>query len=171
MDPLPYMGPAGQVPAAGAPMKITLKPVDDHNREAVLDLYVRDDQPFIERNKISLEEAAERNEESPGTARPFAICADSVPVGFAMFGFDPDGEDPDFRYWLWRFMIDENEQGQGYGQAALREIIRYFRAHGADRIALSVLPENECALHVYRKLGFEETGDMNGGEIILRLML
>ena len=152
-------------------MKITLQPVDEHNREAVLGLFVRDDQPFIERNRISLEEAAERNEESPGTARPFVICADHVPVGFTMFYFDPDGEDPDFRYWLWRFMIDENEQGQGYGRAALGEIIKYFRAHGADRIALSTLPENERALHVYHKLGFTETGEMNGDEIILRLML
>ncbi len=29
-----------------------------------------------------------------------------------MFAFDEDYEDPDDRYWLWRFMIDEKLQGK-----------------------------------------------------------
>ena len=68
-------------------------------------------------------------------------------------------------------MIDRNEQGKGYGQAALQEIIRYFRALGADRILLSTEPENECGLHVYHKAGFRETGCIDCGEAVLRLWL
>ena len=37
-------------------------------------------------------------------------------------------EDEDDRYWLWRFMIDQHEQGKGYGQASLAEIIKYFNS-------------------------------------------
>ena len=152
-------------------MKITLIPIDETNREAVTALSVREDQPFIANNQRSLEQAEETDEEMPGVARPFAVCADGRLVGFTMFAFDEEYEDPDSRYWLWRFMIDQNEQGKGYGQAALSAIIRYFRENGADMILLSTKPENELALHVYHKFGFRETGGMNNDEIVLRLML
>ena len=152
-------------------MEITLQAIDETNREAVIALSVREDQPFIANNQRSLEQAEETDEEMPGVARPFAVCADGRIIGFTMFAFDEEYEDPDSRYWLWRFMIDRNEQGKGYGQAALAEIIRYFRENGADMILLSTEPENELALHVYHKFGFRETGGMNNDEIVLRLML
>ena len=152
-------------------MKITLKPVDDTNREAVLKLTVREDQPFVAPNDVSLRQADEANAEDPGVARPFAIYADEKLVGFCMFAFDPEEEDPDDRYWLWRFMIDKSEQGKGYGQAALAEIIKYFRDNGADQLWLSTEPENECGVHVYHKAGFKETGDIDDGEAVFALML
>ena len=152
-------------------MIIKLEPINDDNREAVLALSVREDQPFVAPNDVSLREADEANAEQPGTARPFAIYADDRLVGFCMFAFDPEGKDPDDRYWLWRFMIDKNEQDKGYGQAALREIIQYFRDNGADRLFLSTEPENERGLHVYHKAGFRETGIMDDDEAVLMRML
>ena len=91
-------------------MIIKLEPINDNNRDAVLALSVREDQPFVAPNDYSLNEAEETNKEHPGTARPFAIYADDRLVGFCMFAFDPEGKDPDDRYWLWRFMIDKNER-------------------------------------------------------------
>ncbi len=152
-------------------MKIRLEPVSDKNREAVLKLTVREDQPFVAPNDVSLRQADEANAEDPGVARPFAIYADEKLVGFCMFAFDPEEEDPDDRYWLWRFMIDKSEQGKGYGQAALAEIIKYFRDNGADQLWLSTEPENECGVHVYHKAGFKETGDIDDGEAVFALML
>ena len=152
-------------------MKIILKPIDDTNREAVLKLTVREDQPFVAPNDVSLRQADEANAKDPGVARPFAIYADEKLVGFCMFAFDPEEEDPDDRYWLWRFMIDKSEQGKGYGQAALAEIIKYFRDNGADQLWLSTEPENECGVHVYHKAGFKETGDIDDGEAVFALML
>ncbi|MBP5253874.1 MAG: GNAT family N-acetyltransferase, partial [Lachnospiraceae bacterium] len=95
-------------------MRIKLEPVNDANREAVLALSVREDQPFVARNDVSLRQADEANAAQPGIARPFAIYADEKLVGFCMFAFDPEEKDEDDRYWLWRFMIDRNEQGKGY---------------------------------------------------------
>ena len=152
-------------------MEIKLVPVSDDNRDAVLALSVREDQPFVAPNDVSLKQAAETNEEYPGVARPFAICADDRAVGFCMFSFAPEEEDPADRYWLWRFMIDKNEQDKGYGQAALREIIRYFRENGADRLYLSTEPENEKGLHIYHGAGFCETGAISDGEAVLMRML
>ena len=148
-------------------MTIQLKPVDDSNREAVLSLSVRKDQPFVAPNNVSLKQADEANSEQPDVARPFAIYADEKLVGFCMFSFAPEAEDPDDRYWLWRFMIDKNEQGKGYGQAALGEIINYFKKNGADMLYLSTEPENELGLHVYHKFGFRETGIISDDEAVL----
>ncbi len=88
-----------------------------------------------------------------------------------MFAFDEEYEDPDDRYWLWRFMIDENLQGKGYGTAALQAIIQYFRNHGANNIRLSTKGTNTTALSLYRRAGFHDTGEMNGEEIVLQLCL
>ena len=152
-------------------MNIKLESVNDNNREAVLALFVREDQPFVAPNDVSLRQAAETNAKKPGIARPFAIYADDTLVGFCMFAFDPEAEDPEDRYWLWRFMIDKNEQGKGCGQAALQEIIKYFKVNGADRLYLSTEPENEMGLHVYHKAGFRETGAISDGEAVLMRML
>ncbi len=152
-------------------MKLTLRPIDKNNREAVLALSVREDQPFVAPNDVSLRQARKTNKEHPGVARPFGIYADDRLVGFCMFAVAPEAEDPDDRYYLWRFMIDQNEQGKGYGQAALAEIIRYFKELGADRLVLSTEPENERGLHVYHKAGFRETGAIDWDEAVLRLWL
>ena len=152
-------------------MQIRLVPINDENREAVIALKVREDQPFVAPNDYSLKQAEEVNEEAPGVARPFAIYADDKLVGFCMFAFDPDDEDEEDRYWLWRFMIDESEQGKGYGQAALQEIIKYFRDNGADMLYLSTEPENEGGTHVYHKAGFKETGEIDDGEAVMMMLL
>ncbi len=152
-------------------MDISLKPVDDSNRAAILALSVREDQPFVAPNDVSLRQAAETNEKHPGVARPFGIYADGKLVGFCMFAFNPEDEDEDDRYWLWRFMIDKSEQGKGCGQAALAEIIRYFKENGADRLFLSTEPENERGLHIYHKAGFRDTGIVSDGEAVLMRML
>ena len=152
-------------------MQIKLAPIDDTNREAVLALSVREDQPFVAPNYVSLRQAAETEAEAPGVARPFAIYADDTLVGFCMFAFNPEDEDEEDRYYLWRFMIDQRYQDMGYGQAALDEIIRYYKDNGADRLYLSTEPENERGLHVYHKAGFRETGVIDDGEAVMMRML
>ena len=152
-------------------MNITLRPIDDTNREAVIALNVREDQPFVAPNDVSLRQFAETEAEAPGVARPFAIYADEELVGFCMFIFDPEDEDEEDRYYLWRFMIDPRYQGKGYGQAAMDEIIRYFKDRGADRLYLSTEPENARGLHVYHKAGFRETGVIDDEEAVLMRML
>ena len=152
-------------------MSIRLMPINDDNRDAVLSLSVHEDQPFVAPNDVSLRQADEANAENPGVVRPFAIYADDRLIGFCMFAFDPEEEDEDDRYWLWRFMIDKNEQDKGYGQAALQEIIKYFRDNGADRLFLSTEPENERGLHVYHQAGFRETGIIEDDEAVMMRML
>ena len=151
-------------------MNMELRIIENTNRASVESLEVSDSQKqFIASNRASLETA--RKEEYKEIARPFGLWADGSVVGFAMFAFDLASEDPEDRYWLWRFMIDQNQQGKGYGSAALETIIAYFRSQGADHILLSTKPTNETALSLYHRYGFAETGEWNDEEIVLRLSL
>ena len=111
----------------------------------------------------------EAAKENADVARPFVIYADGVAVGFTMFAFEPDYEDPNDRYWLWRFMIDEKLQGQGCGKEALKQIIAYFKENGATNIRLSTKESNVNAIHLYRSFGFVPNGDVNDGETVFEL--
>ncbi len=149
-------------------MKIELKPIDDRNKSQCITLKVTADQmQYIASNKDSLEEASL----NVGIARPFAIYIDGTIVGFTMFAFDEENDDPCDKYCLWRFMIDESLQGKGYGSAALKEIIRYFKENDADQITLSTKESNTAALGLYHKFGFKENGQMSEDEIVLKLHL
>ena len=151
-------------------MNLELRSIEDANKAAVELLEVSEQQKqYIAANRTSLETAAK--EEYREIVRPFAIYADGNLIGFTMFAFDLTSADPNDRYWLWRFMIDRNSQGRGYGSAALEKIIDYFKSHGADHILLSTKETNASALSLYRKYQFAETGEWNEDEIVLRLKL
>lgn len=147
-------------------MRVELIKLTEEILPQCLELKVTSDQArYIASNSDSWNTAKEKG----NVARPFAIYCDGEMVGFTMFAFDEDYEDPDDRYWLWRFMIDEKLQGKGYGTAALHAIIQYFKDHGADHIRLSTKETNTKALFLYRKAGFHDTGEMNDEEIVLQL--
>lgn len=149
-------------------MKITLKAITEQNMQECFSLRVNPSQSeYIASNENSLNEA----QENAGIARPFAIYADDKMIGFTMFAWDEHNEDPEDKYWLWRFMIDKSSQGKGYGHLALKEIIQYFKENGADIITLSTKPGNKTALSLYHQFGFKENGRMNDEEIILKLYL
>lgn len=145
---------------------VELRELTDENLKHCFELSVSEDQmQYIASNKDSWKTAKENEK----VARPFAIYSDGKMVGFTMFAFDEDYEDPNDRYWLWRLMVDEGMQGKGYGTAALKEIIKYFKDHGANNIRLSTKDTNTNALSMYRKAGFKDTGEMNDEEIVLQL--
>lgn len=149
-------------------MNVELREINKDNREKCMMLKVAEEQnQYICSNRDSLNDAAENDI----VARPFAIYIDEVMVGFTMFAFDEAYEDPDDRYWLWRFMLDEKQQRKGYGRLALQEIIEYFKKHGANHIKLSTKESNIAAISLYRKFGFKENGEMNGEETVFELKL
>ena len=149
-------------------MRIELIGLSEDNMQQCFNLKVACDQmQYIASNEESWK-AAKENEK---VARPFAVYCDEKMIGFTMFAFDEDYEDPDDRYWLWRLMIDESFQGKGYGTAALQRIIQYFKDHGANNIRLSTKDTNTNALSLYHKAGFRDTGEMNDKEIVLQLDL
>ena len=149
-------------------MEIVLKEITEQNKQECFSLKVSPGQSeYIASNENSLNEA----QENPEIARPFAIYADDKMIGFTMFAWDENNEDPEDKYWLWRFMIDKSLQGKGYGHLALKEIIKYFKDNGADIITLSTKESNKIALSLYHQFGVKENGEMNDEEIVLKLFL
>ena len=147
-------------------MNIELRPLSDANKEECFRLKVSEAQAEnIASNAGSFEAAKEH----PDVARPFVIYADGIAVGFTMFAFDLKCEDPNDRYWLWRFMIDEKYQGRGYGKEALNNIVTYFKENGATNIRLSTKASNVNAIRLYESVGFRSTGEVIDGETVFEL--
>ncbi len=100
---------------------------------------------------------------------PAGIYAGDTMVGFVLYGREWPLE-PN-RWGIARFMIDKNHQGKGYGKAAMQEMIRLVKEHdpGTKGISLSYVPGNEVARKLYSSVGFRETGERWGDEIIASL--
>jgi L-phenylalanine/L-methionine N-acetyltransferase len=58
--------------------------------------------------------------------------------------------------------VDREWRGQGVGSALLAEAFRWARWAGVEKVTLTVYPENERALALYRKFGFSEEGRLTG---------
>ena len=159
---------------------LRLENVNAKNVWDILKLQVSDNQKsFVADNDISIIEAY-TTITGNGYAFPFGIYEDDTPVGFLMIGYDVDEywEDaPEIareNYNLWRLMIDEKQQGKGYGKEAVKlalDYIKTFPCGDAEYCWLSYEPENKVAAELYRSFGFSETGEMDGEELIAILKL
>ncbi len=98
-----------------------------------------------------------------------AIYFNDTPVGFVMLYIDVKKKDFD----VWRFMIDKEHQGKGYGKTSLLMAIDHFRSISeAEEIRLSYVPkENDGADGFYRKIGFVDTGEVDEGEIVMKYVI
>lgn len=149
--------------------RIELVPVDAGNWEDVCDLSVAPDQEgFVAPNWYSIIEA------SFGTELfPMAILnEEGLMVGFLMYGWDScyGGVEGDRRLEMCRLMIDEEEQGRGYGRAAVAALMKKLSDEFPETVIhTSIEPENQAALKLYRGLGFEETGETAWDEVVLAL--
>ena len=146
-------------------MYIHVEPVNDKNREAVLALKIDETQKgFVESPEQCLKEAAEEK-----CWRPVGIYDGEQLVGFSMYGYFwqylPFG-----RVWLDRLLIDRDYQGHGYGHIVLPMMIGKLRSeYHRKKIYLSVVEENQGAIHLYEKFGFQFNGetDVHGEKVMV----
>ena len=96
-----------------------------------------------------------------------AIYAGDEPVGFVMLSVKPEVP----RFDVWRFLLDARRQRRGYGAAAIALVVEQVRAWGARELFLSYVPGEGCPEPFYRKLGFVPTGELDEGEIVMKLAL
>lgn len=136
--------------------------------EDIFDLVIRmksgKGEQFVASNSYSLAQAWLYYENHD--VYPFAIMKDKEPVGFMMLDEDLDER----TMVIWRLMIDEQHQKKGYGQEALLRIIDLINTNKKyDSIIIDSHPDNAHALYLYKKVGFTETGEINHGEIELKM--
>ena len=97
-----------------------------------------------------------------------AIYADETAVGFIML-YD-NSENPE--YFLWRLMIAGPYQGKGYGRKAIELLVEYVKTRPRAReLSTSYVPTEGGPEGFYRRMGFEPTGGVDEGEIVVRLAL
>ena len=143
---------------------IELKPITPDNYIEVLKLNVREDQKtYVATNVRSIADCHVYK-----GYEPLAIVADGRAVGFCMWGRDPD----DGHYHIVRLMVDADHQGKGYGRAGAKAVVERISAEAeCNEIRLSFVPGNEDAEALYTSIGFERTGEIKDGEIVMALKL
>lgn len=144
---------------------VELKKITKDNLENVLSLSISEhQQAFVSSTAYSLAQAYVYHE----TAFPFAVYADNTLVGFIMLGY----YEPRKQYTLWKFLIDKDYQNKGYGRAALKQGIEYLKdSFGTREIYTGVALENGKAKHLYRSIGFKETGLIENNMEEMKLVL
>lgn len=145
-------------------MSVALRPVDENNYRSVIALDVGPGQErFVARNVNSIAES-----KVYPYLIPAAVYSDDELVGFALYGRDPETG----KYWIVRLMVDAAHQGKGYGRAAVLALIEEIQAlPECGEIYLSLVPGNEAAEGLYQSVGFERTGEIEDGEIVMRYVL
>jgi len=142
---------------------ITFRAINEDNFAAVIAMKRPEGEGFVSSNVYSLAQAWLYRE--AGDVFPFAVYWDETPVGFIML--DADFEERCLV--LWRILFPEEHCGKGYGTQAIQKVIDLARESGKfDFMILDYNPNNKIAEHVYRKLGFVPTGEVERGEIVMR---
>lgn len=149
---------------------VTLCEITDANRDAVTVLSAgAAEGRFVASVAKSFKDAAETPEGNPWYR---AIYAGDEPVGFVMLSWNVTPAPGIFGPWfLWRLLIDERFQGRGYGRETIRLVMDLIRAEGATELLTSYVPGEDGPERFYAKLGFTPTGDIDDGEIVIRLPL
>ncbi|MBQ6535825.1 MAG: GNAT family N-acetyltransferase [Firmicutes bacterium] len=140
---------------------VELRPITEDNFIDAFDLKLGPGQDvFVSHPVRSLAQAyVYRNQ-----CQPFGIYAEGKPVGYVMVIYDYDVPE----YDVWHMMIDESQQGRGFGGAALDKVIDYIRTRplgDSHRVALTCHRDNAAAIKLYRSRGFAPTGQVYDEEI------
>jgi diamine N-acetyltransferase len=144
-------------------MDVSLREVTQETLFEVLALEVAPEQrDYVSANAKSI---AEAHFEPRAWFR--AIAAGDELVGFAMVYRDQDERE----FHVWRFMVDARHQRHGYGRRAAELLLQEARSDGYDAVTLNVRPGEHSALGFWESLGFEDTGEVQHGQMLLRLKL
>ena len=142
---------------------VELKTINEDNYEERLNLHATAiDEGFVDAVAWSLAEAWVLYD----GARPFAIYADNVMVGYVLMYIGNNNPQ------IINFMIGSRFQKRGYGTVAAKLCIEYLcKEYNARRISLPVDLENRTALKFWSSLGFERSDDIEKGYLYMRLYI
>ena len=150
---------------------VSLRPITESNRAAVEALRLAPGQErFVSSVVDSLLEAVE---EPGGRAMYWAVYAEETPVGFVMISDEVDPGPEYIPHYLWKLLIDERHQRQGFGTATIDLIVEYFRGRpGVEVLSTSAGQGEGSPIPFYERYGFEQTGQIVfDDEVLLQLIL
>lgn len=143
---------------------VSLKEVNESNFKTIVGMKLDEEQSkYVASNVYSLAQAWLYEE-----ARPYAIYNDEEVIGFMMLDWD----EKERECGIWRFMIAAHQQGKGYGRKALVYALNMIKETGKfDNVFLDYVPDNAVGKHLYESIGFVDTGEIEDGEIVMKLEL
>lgn len=145
---------------------VQFRKITEENFDAVIKMKRPEGENFVASNAVSLAQAWLYRDD--GDVFPFAIYDDDTIVGFMLLEEDLEQA----RLDLWRIMLSPEQEGKGYGTAAVKLMIQYAKDSGRYRsVYLLCAPENHIARHIYDKLGFQPTGEICYGDVQMKLDL
>jgi len=155
---------------------VNLQKITSDNFNECIKLETNEDQKgFVASNLSSLAEsyiALTNNECIP---IPYAIYNNDIMVGFILLSYNEANENnTENTYWICRLMIDKLYQRKGYSKEAILKALDLIRSstYGkASVVSLSYEPENVIAKKLYKSFGFMETGEVDDGELVAKLIL
>ncbi|NEU04864.1 GNAT family N-acetyltransferase [Clostridium senegalense] len=155
---------------------IELRKITEHNFHECIKLKVKEEQKnYVASNIYSIAEAYVVLTNNECIPMPYAIYDNDIMVGFIMLSYNEKDENDDKNtYWVCRLMIDKDHQSKGYGKKTMikaLELIRTFPYGKASAVYLSYEPENVVARTLYASMGFVETGKIEDGEMVAKLVL
>lgn len=144
-------------------MSIRLEPINKENWYECSQLAVTPAQShFISSNLLCIAEV-----QFYPTWGAFAVYAAEQMVGFVMYEDDYEQE----AWWISSLMISADQQGKGYGKAAVRALLPLLEEAGCGEIWVGYADDNLAARRVYQSAGFTEFGLDEDGDMVAHLRL
>lgn len=145
---------------------LALREITRDTVNALIRLKVKEwQQNLVASNAITLAQAAYE----PGSY-VWGLWVEERPVGLMALihphespGLEPE-DDPDAAF-IWRLMIAAEEQGKGYGLAAIEAAKAQAHAWGLPRLAATVVDSENSNMAFYEHLGFHQTGKIIDNEL------
>lgn len=143
---------------------IRLELVNKDNFDQVLDLEVAPkDQRRVASVEYSLAQAwLYRDSE---VLFPYAVKSGQLTVGFLLLSYQP----MENSYYIWRLLIDQKYQNQGFGKEVIRQVLQRARDdQKCHKVTVNYVIGNHKMRYILEKFGFQPVG-LDGQEMKMEL--
>lgn len=141
--------------------KVVLEPIDRSNFRNLFNMQLRDEQiTFVTPPRWTLARCYVKFFGDNFEHLPHLIRAGDEVVGYATTACDPDSSED---HWIDDIMIAAKHQGQGYGRAAMVEVLKMMVARYSNcrAVQLTCFRSNTNAAALYVSMGFVPTGGVD----------
>ncbi|MBR4395638.1 MAG: GNAT family N-acetyltransferase [Eubacteriaceae bacterium] len=121
-----------------------------------MDIKINEDQTyFVDSARDSIAWTAA----DPVRLKPMVLTEHGRAVALAVLKVDRQKKN----YAVEIIQVDKLYQHRGYGKILMREVMKYLKAQGAEKLTIGVARNNEVAIKLYKSVGFTEKEVYRGG--------
>ncbi|HFI0668133.1 TPA: GNAT family N-acetyltransferase [Streptococcus suis] len=96
---------------------------------------------------------------------PYAVKSGQLTVGFLLLSYQP----MENSYYIWRLLIDQKYQNQGFGKEVIRQVLQRARDdQQCHKVTVNYVIGNHKMRYILEKFGFQPVG-LDGQEMKMEL--